>query len=846
MTTRVGGTAVTRLRPFLDDPINTTVAAGVFLFTLAVYTITLTPTVPFWDGGEFIATSYILGVPHAPGTPLFVLIGRLATLIPIATVAQRVNWFSALSSAVAVLFIYLITVKIVRRVFTWEERPEYRWLGYLAGTVAGFVCAFSTTFWDNAIEAEVYAASCALMAVVIWLVLRWDERLDEGNEDGLLLVITYLVGLGVGIHLGVAVASWAAVVYVFMRRPRYLYRWNYLGWGAVTLSLATGIHIFAFMVAPVILILTLLIWLFTGKFRSLAFWSALLFMVGISVHLYLIIRANLNPMINEAAPKTWDALWKMLIRDQYKPAPIYQRKADWGYQLNHMWLRYMWWNFSLFAEQVGDNYKFRDLIRGILQPAVLLTAAGAYINFRRDRATAILMGLLFLLFGPAMAVYLNFREGEVRERDYFFVQNFMYMAVWTGVGAAWFVDWMRRQFQRETFSKAARWVAAVLVLAIAIIPMGFNWRSHDRRGFQIARDYAYNILAGLEPNALIFTNGDNDTFPLWYLQEVEHVRRDVRILNLSLLNTDWYIEQLRDLPPKVPITWTDAQIEQLYPYRDRDGKIWMVKDIAAKHILDNNKWQRPVYIAVTVPDHLGLDDQLSMEGLVFRVNPDPVTEPVNLEKTEYNLNHLYRYNGLILHDPKDPDRWLPDTTVYKDDNATRLSQNYCAAFTRVALRLLEDGKAQQALAQIRRAEAISPDFPGTVVTTGIILEEMDSLGAAEKHYRSALLRYPEDWQIPYRLGETLIQEKELEASIPFLERAIQNAPPDQYYPYQALASVYYQLNQYDRAASVLQRWLILHPDDRNVRPLYDSLLDSFQSGRPDSGKPAPPAGTDEH
>ena len=103
-----------------------------------------------------------------------------------------------------------------------------RYLAYVAGVVGAFMAAFATTFWDNAVEAEVYAASCALMAFVIWLVLRWEERADQPNADGLLLVITYLVGLGVGIHLGVAIAAWATVIYVFVTRPPYL--------GAVGLS----------------------------------------------------------------------------------------------------------------------------------------------------------------------------------------------------------------------------------------------------------------------------------------------------------------------------------------------------------------------------------------------------------------------------------------------------------------------------------------------------------------------------------------------------------------------------------------------------------------------------------
>jgi tetratricopeptide (TPR) repeat protein len=834
----------------LGDPTNALVATLLFLFTLAVYTITLTPTTPFWDSGEFIATSYILGVPHAPGTPLYVLLGRVFTLFPFGNVAQRVNWLSAISSSLTLLFIYLITVKIARFAFPWEARKGYRHIGFLAGAVAVFIAGFATTFWDDAVEAEVYASSCFLMALVIWLILRWQERLDEGNEDGLLLVITYLVGLGVGIHLGVAIAAWAAVVFVFLCRPRYLARWDYLGWGLVTLSLATGVHLPAFLVAPVVLILTLGVWLLSGKLRHLALWSSVLFMLGISVHFFLIIRSNLDPMINEAAPKDWDALWKTLIRDQYKPAPITQRKADLWYQFDVMWLRYMWWNFSVTGEQIFEGaYRFRHFLRGLFQPPILLTIAGAIVHLRRDRRSGALLGILFLLLGPAMAIYLNFRQGEVRERDYFFVQNFMYMAIWTGIGAAWLADWVRDQLKGERAQTLGLAAASVLLVFMSLLPLAQNWRSHDRRGFFVARDYAYNILMGLDQNAMIFTNGDNDTFPLWYIQEVEGIRKDVRVVNLSLLNTDWYIEQLRDLDPKVPITWTDDQIAQLFPFRDNAGKVWLVKDIAAHHILETNAWKQPVYLAVTVPEQMGLESQLSMEGLAFRILPEKTDMRVNVERTMKNLNEVYRYGGLVLHDPKDPNRWLHDTVVYKDDNASRLTQNYAAAFTRVAIEQMEQGQYDEALKQIERAMAVAPAFTGGTITYGVLLEEVGRLGEAEAHYRRELERVPGDWQLLYRLAECLNREKKPEESIPYYEQAIQGAPSNQYYPYQGLAGVYYQLNRYDKAANVLERWLILHPDDRNVKAIYDELRQSLASGAIGGGedtlsgtKDGPPGG----
>ena len=822
---------MTTLTRFTEDKVNALLGALVFLFTLAIYTITLTPNTPFWDGGEYIATSYILGVPHAPGTPLYVLIGRLFSLIPIGEVAQRVNWLSAISSSIAVLFVYLIAVKVSRNIFPLEKDRHHRLLPYVAGTIGALFAAFATTFWDNAIEAEVYASSCALMAFVIWLALRWQDRLDEGSEDGLLLVVTYLVGLGVGIHLGVAIAAWAVVVLVFMCRPQYLRRWEYLGWALVTLSMATGIHKPAFMVAPAVLVITLGWWLVSGKLRRLALFASLLFMVGVSVHFFLIIRSNLDPMINEAAPKTWTDLWKTLIRDQYKPpSPTeFPRKAPLTYQMDFMWLRYMWWNFSLLGHKFGENYGgARDFLTGFLQPGILLTLAGAAIHFLRARRTAVILGILFVLLGPAMAFYLNFRVGEVRERDYFFVQNFMFMAIWTGIGAAWLIDWARRWVREERGQRLILWGAATLLVVVSLMPLKSNWESHDRRGFLVANNYAYNMLAGLEPDAMIFTNGDNDTFPLWYLQEVEGFRKDVRVVNLSLLNTRWYMKQLRDLEPRVPLPFTDEQIAKIRPVRDASGRGWAIKDLAVFSILKQNRWEKPVYLAVTVPDQMGLTDQLSMEGLVFRVSQEKVP-PMDLEKTLHNLNEVYKYDGLVVRDPNHANGFgVYNHSVYKDSNARKLTQNYAAAFAKAALELYQRDRGEEALLMLKRAAAVSPDFPGSWITPGVILEQMGRLDEAWDHYSEMVAKHPQEWQLHFRMGEVKGLMGKMAESIPYYERAIQLAPADQYYPYQGLAGVYFQLNLYERAAEVLERWLILHPNDPNVRPTYEELRESLR------------------
>ena len=147
------------------------VSFAVLAIAAIAYFLTLTPTVPFWDSGEFIAVSNILGIPHPPGTPFFVLIGRLATLIPIASIAQRVNAVSAIASALAVFFTYLSILRLMRVTQGGERQPWHEWAAVAGAACGALMLAFSDNFWENSIEAEVYQLMSLASIIVFWLGL---------------------------------------------------------------------------------------------------------------------------------------------------------------------------------------------------------------------------------------------------------------------------------------------------------------------------------------------------------------------------------------------------------------------------------------------------------------------------------------------------------------------------------------------------------------------------------------------------------------------------------------------------------------------------------------------------
>lgn len=171
----------------------------------------------------------------------------------------------------------------------------------------------------------------------------------------------------------------------------------------------------------------------------------------------------------------------------------------------------------------------------------LLGVVGLIYQLVRDQKNFWVVALLFVLTGIAIVVYLNQHPLQPRERDYAYAGSFYAFTIWIGLGVLALYESLSKKIKPI----AAASLSLLLCLSVPTIMLAENWDDHDRSGRYVARDFAYNYLNTCEPNAIIFTNGDNDTFPLWYAQEVEGVRTDVRVVNLSLLGTDWYIDQMK-------------------------------------------------------------------------------------------------------------------------------------------------------------------------------------------------------------------------------------------------------------------------------------------------------------
>jgi hypothetical protein len=532
--------------------------------------------------------------------------------------------------------------------------------------------------------------------------------------------------------------------------------------------------------------------------------------MGVSVHLFLPIRAHLDPIINEGEPDSWQRFWDTLTRAQYPAPNVMVRRAPLLFQFDHMFFRYLREQWPLFAGGLG----------GILP--LLAAVWGGWQEARRDRSGFWMMFLIILITGPAMVLYLNFTDHEVRERDYFFVLCFQAVAMWGGLGAAMVVDALARR--RGAAAAAAsggpavsrRVVlgAGVIFFLLAVQPLVRGWRLHDRSDDWIARDYAYNLLTPLPADAVLFTNGDNDTFPLWYLQSVEGIRQDVRVVNLSLLNTPWYIRQIRDQEPRAPVELTDDQIAFMRPILNPDGSVLLVKDLAVEHILGVTPRERPVYLAVTVPDRMGLDEarRLRMEGLANRIHPEPVPLPIDVEICRRNVYEVFTPLRGILTETGETDREL-----LKSENETRLMQNYAAIHFYMAVELDRRGQVSEALAEAERAQAISPGFAGNRLFLGILYEKTGDLARAEAHYLESIEVAGEDQRLTHRLGWVVAQQGRLSEAVPILRRSIELGSPGYRDPYLSLFEVYVESGMLRSGLAVLDAWLAAHPDDAEMR-----------------------------
>lgn len=860
--------------------LNNWIAWVVFAFTFAIYAMTVAPTVSYWDCGEFIAASYKLAVPHPPGAPFYLLIGKLFSMLPFAEdIGLRVNMISVFSSAFTVMLLHLVIVHLIREWRGKIETPEDWYMAIFSGVLGSLTFAFTHSFWFNASEAEVYAPSMLFTALIVWLVMVWAEKSeDEGNEK-YLLMIAYIIGLAIGVHLLNVLALPFVTMVIYFKKYEFSIKTFLINIGLtilIIISIYPGIVKYLpllaleFSVMGLVVFFIALIWLVLWSYNNhrkvvnLVSLSVLFIIIGYSTYNMIYIRSNLNPNIDENNPETIENFVKYLNREQYGDHSIVDRTRVWkespngkqyesewdffyNYQIKKMYVRYFNWQFIGMHENETDV----DWTQFFALP-FLLGIAGMWWHFKRDPRHALTVFALFFMTGLAIILYLNQPDPQPRERDYSYVGSFFAFSIWIGLGYAAIIDALRGQQNKKV---AMGIMVPIFVLAMVASPIQMlakNYTTHDRSGRYIAWDYSYNMLMSCEENAIIFTNGDNDTFPLWYLQEVDGIRTDVRIVNLSLLNTDWYIRQLKDLEPVVPIAMRDSEIDRLglVPWKKQQvkvpvpanygqefvnefqnyrksgslqapteitfeikptlntqyGSMLRVQDYMILNIIYANKWRKPIYFAVTVAKNNMLGELqyfMRMDGLALKLVPYK-NWPISPDKLEENLVDKYLYRG------------LQDKDVYYDRNITGLIQNYRTAFLQLAAYYANEGENQKVQEIMDSMEERIPTdvIPWTNRYLKLMKESYSFVN--EPAGLDTFIQGTESAEDLYIVGEQLYRMKKFAEAQPIFE-SLYRDDPQNVRALSLLIDILDKQGQFKESLALLDDWISKNPHDNQAK-----------------------------
>ncbi|MCE5271097.1 DUF2723 domain-containing protein [bacterium] len=888
-------------------------AAVAFLFVMLILTLTMAPTVTFWDAGEFLAASYTLGIPHPPGTPLFVVLGRTISVLPLPfSVAERLNFLSVICGSVCAMLLYLVAVKVLQNMVEDSRSAAGRLVVHGGGLAAAFITPFLFSVWTNCTEAEVYAIATATMLLVGWLMTYMGSLTDQRHVKNVLLLVIYIVSLSIANHLIVLLIAPAVVVYTLLHdRDQRSYWLSVLGcFAGLYLLVMKGLDLNAVaqhlnqktsggtgIFVSIYLHLAALLGVLGGFYNFVESWPTLflgamllagclfwavrerslnffltalgLFLLGFSIHLYLLIRSGLLPPINEGQPDNLAALWAVIGREQYGSAYGILPRQVWSMITGKdavssasdlignigVYFKYnIPFYFKYFGWQFGNT--------AVSTVFILLGVYGAYEHWRHERKSFWFWLTTFLVTGLILNTYMNFKLGytqaqgaypnqdmhEVRERDYFFMVSYAFFGLWCGLGLAGIVNRLRLAFRVDSakpiLARPVFLLLGLLFLAPAFVPLYANWSKSSRADNYVPPVYARNIMNSMEPNGILFTNGDNDTFPLWYIQEVEGVRKDCRVVNLSLLNTDWYIRQMRNQEPKVPISYTEQQIMGLRPFLlDKEMKfkfgeveltfaknsVMYVKDIMILDILRTNKWQKPVYFTTTVPpsNRAGLDPYLTMVGSLYKVNP---VRSETLAASDSNLAPLGE-NGICL-DIEGTRHLIYDVYKYdsffresesREDADIRLVEHFAAPFAYLGSVYLQHGQAEKAMEANLRARSFMQErhrWDFALASLYCRAGQYDNALAMLDSFATAQGQNLPVWYT--QTAQLAMNNGAFDQAARFVEKSLE-LDPHYRDGYASLFVIHKQSGDKEKAAQVLERFIKSFPDETaRVTPLLEA------------------------
>ncbi len=666
-------------------------AIVVFLFVSFIYFKTTAPTTAFWDVGEFLAAAHILGVPHPPGTPFYVLLAKFFDLLPLpvdklyslingGVVADphvlRMTLIPILMGGANAALVYLIAYELMDHIDSERKLP--RILFHVLAVTGALLPAFAMRVWFNSIEVETYTPGAFFGILALYFGILWYKERENKRAYRWIYLAVLSIMLGTGVHLTVLFALPALMLLVWVAKPGDLWdRYAVALFGALfalfALLLVTydgsGKLIFfaglalmlvymfkdgklknwseplslAFIVGIVLAGIGALnaqgqIAGFSGKqivtlgaFLAVAAmfvagrmwndwkgWVFLIIVFAFTVEFWIIVRANylhfhpLDARINEGDPYTWQAFMDVLLRKQYEPAHMFPRRIPWGEQIQVFLMWFGWqWNAATYAItdlQKNAQFTLMDHLGPLGVTVLVLGLLGLWEQWtdRKNRALFWLVAGATLLAGIGFFIAFNFKDSpthpvnpvnlqmgnvEVRNRDYFYHPFYQLWGVYIAIGLFYLAKLLRDYLKSETVMASIFGLIGLVMVAFQIKQ---HWFWNDRSRNYIPEDFAANIVNSAKAKKGVFmTNGDNDTFPVWFVQEVLKIKWPLINANLSLLNTNWYVRELKYWG--APISFPDSVIYNLPPVIQGAGdKGYMfLRDIAIRDMIATSVGYKP-------------------------------------------------------------------------------------------------------------------------------------------------------------------------------------------------------------------------------------------------------------
>jgi len=849
------------------------------ILTSVLYILCAEPTLSFWDSGEYILTSSLLQVGHPPGAPLYQIIGAFFSIFSFNNpklIPFLINSLSSITSGATICFLFWIIVRLMYRFST-------RYISnIIAGIIGTLVFAFSDTFWNSAIEAEVYSLSILFSTITFWAILKWDEK----PHPRWIIFIVFMIGLSIGVHLLSLLVLPAVFLIIYFHYKKgtlsgifstIILACSFVG---LTLWLVIPGLLKLISINPMLIILSLVILLIllfiVSVWKKLPLLNSIVlattfFLIGYSTFFVLVIRAESDTPINEYKPNSAKKLVSYLNREPYGKTPliygpsytalppkdfkmteiglepIFDRElmmffprmwnynnpnyelgyVDWvgipqdtviidgiirakpswiqnlqffaNYQIGYMYGRYLLWNFvgkTNDEQGYGDNHrgqwmtgiepiddflgkstdfkpqhrknKANNLYFGI---PFLLAILGLFYQIGRDTKGWFAIMALFIFTGIAITVYLNEYAYQPRERDYAYVGSFMAFSIWVSIGAFAISQWLVNIIR----VRKPKYVLPCFLLVPALM-CAQNFNDHNRSQRYTTINFASSILNSCEENAILFVNGDNDTFPLWYCQEVEGIRRDVRIINLQLLNSPDYIEKLtKQVNNSKPIDFLAKKeiynsknrnlsfinpsnkfielkeaLKELYNnknaitiknttfYALASNKLFINIDSTKKvdivigntefnkstmmvyDIIANNINHRPIYFSnYSVEDLFGFEEYVINEGFVYRLTTQKhKTQNKIIETKIASINTDKMYENLMHNYSW---RNFNNKNVYYDELHRSIIENFAQQTSILTHSLIQEGKLEKGLAV---ANLCIEKIPPTIHNYPYVLSEI--------------------------------------------------------------------------------------------------------------------------